>query len=297
MRARPFAEAASLTLFVACAGAGTTAPHAASSTGPAPDDWVSAPTTTPPVIDGLVDEAWRRAQPLTVIVREAIGGQRPIPVELRALHTADTLYVLARWPDSTRSDMRDPYVWNPASGAYDRPSRPDDQFALEFPLRGDFDLSMLTLDHEYEADVWHWKAGRGNPVGWVDDKRHIIGSTPTPKAKEYSLGGHGAVFVARLLDDGTSAYAAIPVPESYGGDVVDSFAPREPSGSAADVRGKGVHDGAQWTLEMARKLRTGHSDDAVIDPVGENVCAVAVLDDELYWHHSVSGRIRLRFTR
>lgn len=62
---------------------------------------------------------------------------------------------------------------------------------------------MLTTIYEYTADVWHWKAGRGNPVGWVDD--------------------------------------------------------------------------------------------AIIDPTQDNICAIAVLDDELYWDHSVSSKIKLRF--
>jgi hypothetical protein len=46
---------------------------------------------------------------------------------------------------------------------------------------------------------------------------------------------------------------------------------------------------------MARKFRTGYSDDAPIDPAKDNICAIAVLDDELYWKHSVSQLITLRF--
>jgi len=78
-------------------------------------------------------------------VRKALGGQRPTPVVLRALHTQDSLFVLAQWPDATRSDMRDPFVWNAAKQMYERPTKADDQFALEFPIRGDFDLNMLAV--------------------------------------------------------------------------------------------------------------------------------------------------------
>ncbi len=63
----------------------------------------------------------------------------------------------------------------------------------------------------------------------------------------------------------------------------------------ADVRGKGTHDGSSWTLEITRKFDTGHSDDAVLYPGRDNLCAIAALDDELYWRHSVSGRLLLRF--
>ena len=259
--------------------------------------WYAAHTSTPPAIDGEIDAVWENAKPLTVVVREAVGANAPRKVVLRALYTDDRIYVLAQWPDATRSDLRDPYVWDAAKSEYTRPSKPDDQFALEFPLKGAFRINMLATESEYSADVWHWKAGRGNPVGWVDDKRHIISSEPFAKAKEYDLGGHASVYIARLADTGQGSYARKPKPASHVGDVVDSFEPRKPTLSLADVRGKGVHDGAGWTLEMTRKLDTGHADDAVLHVGRDNVCAIAVLDDELYWRHSVSGRLRLRLAR
>ena len=257
--------------------------------------WESTFTPEPPVMDGTLDEVWRRAAPLTVEIREAIGGQDPRPVILRALHTVDHLYVLAQWPDATRSDMRDPYVWNAAQRSYARPSRPDDQFALEFPLSGDFTVSMLANDQDYIADVWHWKAGRGNPVGWVDDKRHIISREPVEGALAYALGGRGTVYIARLMDAGSPSYVLREAPSGHVGDLVDSFQPQTPTDSLADVRGKGLHDGKTWTLEMSRRFNTGHDDDAGLVSDTETYCAIAVLDDELYWNHSVSPLIELRF--
>jgi hypothetical protein len=46
---------------------------------------------------------------------------------------------------------------------------------------------------------------------------------------------------------------------------------------------------------MSRKFITGHKDDAVIDPTKDTICAIAILDDELYWRHSTSPVITLRF--
>ncbi len=257
--------------------------------------WKSSYTKSPPLIDGMIDDVWNNALPLTVKVREAMGGDNPFPVELRALHTDDTLYVMARWPDNTKSDMRDPYVWNAGLNSYERPSKPDDQFSIEFPLSGNFDTRMITLAKRYTSDVWHWKAGRGNPVGWVDDKRHIIAQQPVPGAVEYSMGGHGSVYIARLMDEGTSSYSLKAKPATFKGNAVDSFEQRQPAGSLADVKGKGVHDGKTWTLEMSRKFNTGHEDDAVIDPANGIICAIAVLNDELYWDHAVSSVITLLF--
>ncbi len=84
-------------------------------------------------------------------------------------------------------------------------------------------------------------------------------------------------------------------PAAFEGKIIDSFEKRQPIGSLADVRGKGIHDGKTWTLEMSRKFTTGHSDDTVIDPTKDNICAIAVLNDELYWKHSASSVITLRF--
>lgn len=257
--------------------------------------WESAFTTTVPEIDGVVDDVWKRSKPLTVEVREAFGGDDPKSVVLRSVHNGERIYILAQWPDTTRSDMRDPYVWNAAKSMYERPSKPDDQFALEFPLSGDFAVSMLALSRDFTADVWHWKAGRGNPVGWVDDKRHIISQKPIENGREYSLGGRGMVYVARLADEGTPSYVLQEAPERFTGEVVDSFRSQTPSGSLADVRGKGRHDGKGWTLEMSRRFNTHHDDDTTLNPNEGVLCAIAVLDDELYWQHSVSPLLELRF--
>ncbi|HHT9124602.1 MAG TPA: ethylbenzene dehydrogenase-related protein [Candidatus Brocadiia bacterium] len=262
---------------------------------PMPLVWESSYTKTLPSIDGKVNEVWEKAKPLIVTLREAIGGDNPREVILRALHTEDTFYMMAQWHDDNRSDMRDPYVWNAEKKDYERPSKPDDQFALEFPLTGNFDIRMITLVHEYTADVWHWKAGRGNPVGWVDDKRHIISQKPIPGGVEYSMGGHGKVYIARILDEGIPSYHLKPKPVAFEGEIVDSFESVQPTNSLADVHGKGIYDGKTWTLEMSRKFNTGHDDDAVIDSTKDNICAIAVLDDELYWEHSVSSVITLRF--
>ena len=257
--------------------------------------WEVTYTPRPPTIDGVIDKVWAKANPLAVVVREALGGGDPREVVVRGLYTDDTLYVLAQWPDTTRSDMRDPYVWNPQTKQYDRPTRPDDQFALEFPMVGDFEINMLATGTGFVADVWHWKAGRTNPGGWSDDKRHIIGQTPVKGAKEYDLGGRATVYVARPMDEGEPSYTRRARPTSYLSDVVNSYVPQPPSGSVADVRAKGLHDGAAWTLEMSRKLDTGHSDDAVIEANEDNPCAIAILDDELNWRHSVSQLLLLRF--
>ncbi|MGB4246541.1 MAG: ethylbenzene dehydrogenase-related protein, partial [Pseudohongiellaceae bacterium] len=251
--------------------------------------WISAYSADAPQLDGQMERLWELAEPITVIVREAFGGGAPKEVVLRSVHTEDAFYVLAQWPDATHSDQRDPYLWNPQTSSYDRPTTPDDQFALEFPLSGDFQISMLPASQSYRTDVWHWKAGRSNLGGWVDDKSHTISMTPVDGALEYRLGGYNTVYIARPMDTGQASYQIIERPAEFAGERLGSFAAQEPSGSLTDVRGKGVHNDAAWTLEMGRRFATGNPDDRQIDPAEMIQCAIAVLNDELYWEHSVSG--------
>jgi hypothetical protein len=261
----------------------------------APLVWWSTYSELAPQLDGQVDPLWATAQPLSVPVREALGGDNPQEVVLRALHTDDALYVLAQWPDATASELRDPYVWNATSSAYDKPTLADDQFALEFPLEGEFAVNMLSSGVSFITDVWHWKAGRSNLAGWVDDKRHIISQTPVDGAMPYQMGGRAVIYIARPMDAGAQSYVAVDVPEARIADLVSSYAASQPDGSQADIRGKGLHDGKGWTLEMGRRFNTGYADDVVLDSSGEIFCAIAILDDELFWNHSVSQKLVLRF--
>ncbi len=257
---------------------------------------VASFTVELPTMDGRIDMPWEAAVPLTVTVREAFGGGDSKQVVLRALYTDKQFFVLAEWPDTTLSDMRDPYVWNTKTMQYERSSKPDDQFAIEFPIDGDFEVNMLATDSEYTADVWHWKAGRSNPPGYADDKRHLIRKNPVDGGKEYDLGGRATVYIARPMDQGTPAYQRREKPDVYETDVVNSFEFRQAaSGSVSDIRAKGTHNGSDWTLEMVRTFDTGHSDDAVIHKDEDNLFAIAVLNDELNWRHSVSELLLLRF--
>ena len=211
MKPEDFSNIVWLSIFGSLAMGGWGFARGATALDEPPLVWEATYTPNPPAIDGRIDNSWSKAKPITVVAREALGGTGPRQVVLRALYTDDSLYVLATWPDATRSDMRDPYVWDATKEEYKRPSKPDDQFALEFSIEGDFQVNMLATDSAFVADVWHWKAGRGNPTGWVDDKRHIIGPKPQAQARgastgrEYSLGGRATVYIARPTDDGDPA--------------------------------------------------------------------------------------------
>ena len=106
-------------------------------------------------------------------------------------------------------------------------------------ITGEFDIRMITLTHTVCADVWHWKWAY-NSVGWVDDKRHIISQKANPEWQvEYSMGGHGDVSMARIMDEVTSSYSTETETCCHLGKVVDSFEQSQAGGSFLDFTWEG----------------------------------------------------------
>ena len=67
-------------------------------------------------------------------------------------------------------------------------------------------------------------------------------------------------------------------PSAFEGERVAQYVPATPTGSAADVRAKGVWSRGEWSLELSRSLDTGHPDDTVLDPQRSYKVAVASFD-------------------
>ncbi len=65
-------------------------------------------------------------------------------------------------------------------------------------------------------------------------------------------------------------------------------------GSIADIAAKGVWRNGRWYLELARKLDTGHDDDAVIPANGTIEMAVAAFNGVDGKKHSVSEKLVLK---
>ena len=76
----------------------------------------------------------------------------------------------------------------------------------------------------------------------------------------------------------TSVEKKQPAPASFSGDRVPQYLPGRPSGSAADVRAKGKWSDGRWTLELSRRLNTGHDDDTPLDTTRSYKMAVAAFN-------------------
>jgi ethylbenzene dehydrogenase len=154
-----------------------------------------------PKLDALAaDPAWARASETKVDLRNGRnfdGGATTARV--KALYTADTLYLMVQYADPTQSVRRSPYV-KQADGSWKKLANPDDKsgdnntyyedkVALIWPvgdsIKGFATGGCMVLCHmgetkpygnKYTAspgelgDIWHMKSVRGGYIGQTDDQ-------------------------------------------------------------------------------------------------------------------------------
>ena len=104
----------------------------------------------------------------------------------------------------------------------------------------------------------------------------------------------GMIYIDRPGDAGQSPFKSQSPPAQKQADRIAKYLPRTPTGSQADVQAKGRHANGRWTLELARKLDTGHADDAKLVIGQAYRCAIAVFDRESNEDHRSSREFLVR---
>ncbi len=88
---------------------------------------VASKVAAAPALDGALDDAWKKAVPMTV---KAVGGKNlpggSTEVTLRALYTADTVYFFMQYKDPTESFRRGPWV-KQGDGSWQKLKDPNDK--------------------------------------------------------------------------------------------------------------------------------------------------------------------------
>jgi hypothetical protein len=215
-------------------------------------------------------------------------------VELRAGVFGDRFYLAVRWPDDAADTEYKGWEW--AGNKYVEGKRRDDAFALRFHLSGDYDRTMLSAK-SYIADVWFWSAARTNPTGYAEDWTHQVSTRMIEDAAEYAVKGVGTVFIKKLRDSGSGPYKPLPRPKDKAGERLPSFEVlKSPAGSIADVTAKGRWAAGKWSLELSRKLDTGHADDAAFAAGKKLLGQIAVFNRAADENKSVSESLLFDFT-
>ncbi len=285
-----------------------------------PSTILSAHQTTAPVfIDGVAEPAWEHASELVVNVKD--GSIGAVNVTLMALYDQQYLYILASWSDPTESVGKDIWAF---TGKNWTVSGDEDRFAIFWNIDDSisgFNIAgcamlchgdrMHTNAPGEKGDLWQWKAGRTNPVGYAEDQwiDNTVVEGYSHLSKEAALRSDSVGSILEALSGGSvrNSNEAENAPLYYkpkgkenfllweevekGGVVkitnetfeegftVPGYFLRRPRGSRDDIDAKGMWRDGKWTLEFRRKLQTEHPDDAQFDVSRTYRFGIAVMDN------------------
>jgi PAS domain S-box-containing protein len=177
------------------------------------------------------------------------------------------------------------------------------------------DRMHTNAPHE-KADIWHWKASRTNPMGYADDKwmDDTIKEGYVSEAKEAARHGDNstsggyrdnkqivlingsnvtmplyyepnptndidAKFLFQSEIDNGEAIEVTGATILKNGTTVPGYILDRPIGSRGDIDAKGIWRDGMWSLELKRKLNTGHADDVQFEVTKLYRFGVAISDN------------------
>jgi hypothetical protein len=291
-------------------------------------DVIAKKVTAAPVIDGKLDKVWDSVRVTKVTASD--GPQGAVEISIKTLYTDNDVYVLLQWPDKTMSLNRmyelSGTEWKKIKGNEDRITMMWDigNTMKDFPAKGctaachkeGKEVSLRTNGPGERLDIWHWKAHRTNPAGYVDDQ--WLGNE-VKKNGEATARGNDAKTSGGYVDNWdkeakrpklTFKEGVKPGPvllkkdaveiKDYGKFKAGDRLPREvvekPAGSRGDVEARGVWDRGRWTVETRRTRDTGDKDHDIqfTDAGRPYFFGSAVHDDGDGEEHSHTGTTALK---
>lgn len=251
-----------------------------------------------PTIDGKADDAaWAQAKELVVPMDEPQKAEPRKRLSMKAVHDGTHVSFLLVWADEIPDTAHKDYTWSVLAEKYQvaDDASIEDCASLGFALEGTFNPDMLA-PVEAKWDVWEWCAYRSSS-GYAIDKWHQYSKTKPQgiPARQLPARDESDLFISRVNDEGNPPYKKLQPPAAKGEEKVAQFEPQAPTGSSADVEARAVHADGKWTLELRRRLKTGHKDDVQFDLSKKFPFAVATFDAVEHGDHDVSGKLILRF--
>ncbi|HLP15770.1 MAG TPA: ethylbenzene dehydrogenase-related protein [Bacteroidota bacterium] len=261
-------------------------------------------TTIAPVVDGVVDALWSRAD--SIVTKTGIT--------VKFMWDKDQMYVLTQWKDGHKMYGNDSAAcennynpgWRYDGSAWVKTSNAEDRLSITWPMTDPLGASCAQTCHEVgvghkgstgRMDNWHWKAARSNPRQTVDDQYwdYKVGrksdagvsafgtanSTGSPALPKFQALNDADNTLNFLFDSKVKPFvnSGWTIGQTLPGWVVNDTAAI--SGSVADVKAKGVFNKATgvWTVEFARALKTSTVDDATFDTTKATQFTIAQFDN------------------
>ncbi|MCF7864488.1 MAG: hypothetical protein K9L89_06850, partial [Kiritimatiellales bacterium] len=283
-------------------------------------------------IKAVPDLNWDAARPLKTRLVNGVGFDKGVTrLELRAMYDNTYLYMRAQWEDDTDSTVYWPIQKTAEGWKYlqnslnDEQELYEDKFALLFPI----DQSVLfdqvgcaaychqssdtkRFPYGYKAskdplDVWHWKAARTDPMGYVDDKYWQGHDTSLTDVGRKSDSGDKAGYLKNISEDHTHPLylpkdensvikgailqsGAVEYTEELGaripeGTIIPGLVIHDIQGDRGDIRCVSEYKDGIHTLWMRRQLDTGSEYDVLFTP-GESVSFAASAFDHAAKRHA-----------
>lgn len=243
-----------------------------------------------PVLDGSTKD-WEKVPSNTVSVK---GDLAVKSVEIKVGKYQNRVYFLAKWKDSTEDLIHNPFVWNSKKNKYIIGKIKEDRFSMQFKMKGNY-TTEWDSGNLFEADMWHWKAGRTNPLGLAHDKMTIISRKASKKAFKLKSKKGYLIYILRPSDKGSKLYKSVRYKKKEQDTMPKYILQKNPKGSVADIKAKGVWRSGEWVLEMSRKMNTGNKDDVVFKNGGRVEGGIAIFDHTGTKYHDISDVLVFQF--
>jgi hypothetical protein len=262
--------------------------------------------TGTPVLDGVLNSGEWNATSITT----------SLSVTLNAMADGQYLYMSAQWSDATESIAKNRLTYD---GSTWTKSGDEDRIAFIFDMgvNGTDGADCQTMCHipvmstnGGTVDLWHWKAVRSNPMGFVDDNyidavdRH--GDPGTSAATDNILLSNGRPSFMSITDPGANADFLTKDDEAFNafdpfgvmtsqtvnksaafdtnfvfanGDFVSGYLQRVSDGDRATVLAAGKWDSGVWTVEF-KKPYAGTGFDFTVVPGSSVKFTHEIFDNE-----------------
>jgi hypothetical protein len=248
-----------------------------------------------PVLDGS-DSDWGPSTLIEVPLHQTHPNQQSKveKIFIKGAVFADKVYFYFTWQDDTHSVEHKPFLWDRQQKRYIQSQIFEDRLAIQFAMSGDYTTNWFS-GNEFVADMWHWKSFRSNTLGLAQDKQTIISKTKMLRSFQGQTPEGDPIYIYRPSDEGYPLYKSIRYKEKQESKMPKYLLAKNPQGSIADVKAKGVWRDGAWHIEIARSINTNHEDDVVFIKGRQVLGGIAVFNNTGDDDHSISDTLIFEF--
>ena len=186
-----------------------------------------------PFLDGAsLDVCWQQLKTYSI---ESSYDSKKRNIQLQVCRSKDKIFLKFTFKAAEKRDIYQCWHWDPVIQTYVLGNEKEEVLCI-----------VISSQNDSFSDIWVWRSARTNSADTLDDMF-------MNQENKLSFDSGHQCWYGRFFG-------------IYAGAVLPRFYNTVPSGSVADVDAVGVWHEGKYTIEMARKLNTGHKDDIIFKP-------------------------------